>query len=86
MELRSGFAFFSFFFFRFSIRLSQGSQQGAHTGCQSKAETHDGQPASCTELFVEPTPAEQTDENAQCEVESNRRVTADSFPAFVHRY
>lgn len=86
MKLVPGLLVFSLFFFRFSVRLPQGSHQGANASGDSEAETDDGQPPSRSQLPVEPTSAEQADEDAEREVETNRRVAADSFPALVHQH
>jgi hypothetical protein len=65
MELVSGTSLFSFLFFGFAIRGLQGAPHGAYSGRYTEPEANDRQPVTRSELSIQKTASEETDEDAE---------------------
>lgn len=86
MELSSRFSILFLLLFCFSIRSLERSPEGATACCDAEPESDEGQPPVGPEFPVEPSSSEEAEQDAQREFQTNRRVSADPFPAIVHRY
>jgi hypothetical protein len=86
MKLRSRFLVSSFCFDGVAIGAFEGSPYRPHSSCDSETESDEGEPASRVKLLSEIPTSEETSENTQRELEPDRRITTDSFPAIVHQY
>lgn len=86
MKFVSGFSVFALLVFGFPVRSLEGSLQRAYTCGESEAKPDYRQPVLRVELSIQPSTAEEAEENAEREVESDRGVATDPFPAVIHRY
>src|SRR5450432_1754730 len=75
----------SFLLFGFAVCTFERSPDGARSSRESVCQPDQSQDAVGAELLVEPLSTEQTDENAQRQLEANSSVSANTFPVLLHK-
>src|SRR5450432_3440603 len=75
----------SFLLFGFAVCTFERSPDGARSGSESVCQPDQSEDAVSAELLVEPLATEQTDENAQRQLEANSSVSANTFPVLLHK-
>jgi hypothetical protein len=86
MVLFAAFLLFALFSFGCAVGSLKLDPETPVRGGHSEDQSENGEDAPGPDLSVQPSPAEQAEQNAERKLQTDGRVAAESLPVFVHYY